>query len=209
MAVSTQEKFEWVGGSPVLDFTNTVTCTPGGLENERLNAYADLVEWAREAGLLSRKEAGRLEAVAARSPGAARDAIKRAQQLREVLHEVLFAEAKDQAPSKQAVQRFDAAVAQAASRLTLRPGEAGWSWDWRAGQEDDLTGMLHPIVWAAAKLLTSEDRRFLKHCAADDCGWLFLDRSRNHARRWCDMKVCGNNAKARRFYSRHREVPES
>ena len=51
MAVSTEEGFEWVGGSPVLDFTNTVTCTPGGLENERLNDYADLVEWAREAGL--------------------------------------------------------------------------------------------------------------------------------------------------------------
>jgi predicted RNA-binding Zn ribbon-like protein len=49
----------------------------------------------------------------------------------------------------------------------------------------------------------------LKHCAADDCGWLFLDRSRNHARRWCDMKVCGNNAKARRFYRRHRAAAES
>ena len=209
MAVSTKEGFEWVGGSPVLDFTNTVTCTPGGW---RMSGSTPTPTWSSgrgRRGSCRRKEAGRLESVAARSPGAASDAVKRARQLREVLHEVLFAEAKDQAPSKQAVQRFDAAVAQAASRLTLRPGEAGWSWDWRAGQEDDLTGMLHPIVWAAAQLLTSEDRRFLKHCAADDCGWLFLDRSRNHARRWCDMKVCGNNAKARRFYHRHREAAES
>ena len=93
------------GGSPVLDFTNTVTCTPGGLENERLNAYADLVGWAREAGLLSKKEAGRLEAVAARSPGAAGDALERARQLREVVHDVLFSVARGRAPSEEAVRR--------------------------------------------------------------------------------------------------------
>jgi predicted RNA-binding Zn ribbon-like protein len=204
MAVSPREGFEWLGGSPVLDFTNTVACTAGGLEDERLNAYSDLVAWGRGAGLLSKKEAGRLEGVAGRSPTAASDAVKRARQLREVLHEVLFAESSGQAPSEQAVRRFEGAVALAAARLTVRPSGDGWNWDWKPAKGDDLTGFLHPLVWAAAQLLTSDERRYLKHCAADDCGWLFLDRSRNRARRWCDMKVCGNNAKARRFYHRHR-----
>lgn len=36
----------------------------------------------------------------------------------------------------------------------------------------------------------------------DNCGWLFLDRSRNGSRRWCDMTVCGNRQKARRHYRR-------
>jgi predicted RNA-binding Zn ribbon-like protein len=206
MAVSSRQAFEWLGGSPVLDFTNTVACTAGGLEDERLHAYSDLIEWGLGARLLSKKEAARLQGVAGRSPAAASDAVRRARQLREVLHEVLFAESSGRAPSEQAVRRFDVAVAHAATRLTVRPGGAGWGWDWKPGKEDDLTGFLHPLVWAAAQLLTSDDRRFLKHCAADDCGWLFLDRSRNQARRWCDMKVCGNNAKARRFYHRHREA---
>jgi len=39
-------------------------------------------------------------------------------------------------------------------------------------------------------------------CAADDCAWVFLDTSKNHSRRWCDMKACGNRAKARRFNAR-------
>ena len=122
---------------------------------------------------------------------------------------MLYAESSGTPPSEQAARRFDAAVAQAAGRLTVRPAGAGWKWDWKPGKEDDLTGFLHPLVWATAQLLTSDDRRFLKHCAADTCGWLFLDRSRNQARRWCDMKVCGNNAKARRFYQRHREAAEA
>lgn len=32
-----------------------------------------------------------------------------------------------------------------------------------------------------------------------DCGWLFLDSTRNASRRWCDMAACGNRAKAKRF----------
>lgn len=37
-----------------------------------------------------------------------------------------------------------------------------------------------------------------------NCRWLFLDRSRNRSRLWCDMTVCGNRAKARRHYRRRR-----
>lgn len=44
----------------------------------------------------------------------------------------------------------------------------------------------------------------LKICG--NCGWLFMDRSRNRSRVWCDMRVCGNRAKASRHYYRHREV---
>jgi predicted RNA-binding Zn ribbon-like protein len=39
----------------------------------------------------------------------------------------------------------------------------------------------------------------LKICPADDCLWAFYDFSRNHSRTWCDMRVCGNRAKARAF----------
>jgi hypothetical protein len=48
------------------------------------------------------------------------------------------------------------------------------------------------------------EREHLKVCANPACRWLFLDRSKNHARLWCDMAVCGNRAKARRYADRHR-----
>jgi len=43
-------------------------------------------------------------------------------------------------------------------------------------------------------------------CASDTCGWLFLDTSKNHTRRWCDMKSCGNRAKARKYYSQKKRA---
>jgi predicted RNA-binding Zn ribbon-like protein len=55
---------------------------------------------------------------------------------------------------------------------------------------------------SALRLLGVQDSARLKACPA--CGWLFFDRSKNRSRAWCDMTVCGNRAKAKRFYSAHR-----
>ncbi|CAD7033757.1 hypothetical protein REJC140_03228 [Pseudorhizobium endolithicum] len=55
---------------------------------------------------------------------------------------------------------------------------------------------------SALRLLGETDR--LKICG--HCGWLFLDRSRNRSRAWCDMAVCGNRVKASRHYRRRREA---
>ncbi|BFH70925.1 hypothetical protein J27TS7_47320 [Paenibacillus dendritiformis] len=39
----------------------------------------------------------------------------------------------------------------------------------------------------------------LRVCTADDCQWVFVDRSRPGTGRWCSMKACGNRAKNKTF----------
>ncbi|HEV7251069.1 MAG TPA: CGNR zinc finger domain-containing protein [Shinella sp.] len=58
---------------------------------------------------------------------------------------------------------------------------------------------------SALMLLAQPEPERLKICP--NCHWLFLDRSRNRSRAWCDMAVCGNRAKASRHYRRNREEP--
>ena len=62
--------------------------------------------------------------------------------------------------------------------------------------------ILWPVAVAAADLLTTRDHPLLRECASDECSWLYLDTTRNHSRRWCDMKGCGNKAKVRRYRQR-------
>jgi len=62
------------------------------------------------------------------------------------------------------------------------------------------------LAGSALALLSAEVRRRLRICP--NCRWLFLDRSRNGSRVWCDMTVCGNRAKARRHYNRRRGAAE-
>jgi predicted RNA-binding Zn ribbon-like protein len=64
--------------------------------------------------------------------------------------------------------------------------------------------MLWPVAHAASELLTSEDLAYVRRCASDSCAWLFLDKTKNHRRRWCEMKTCGNRDKARRYYQRQK-----
>ncbi len=56
---------------------------------------------------------------------------------------------------------------------------------------------------SALALATFNEPERLKICP--NCQWLFLDRSRNRSRTWCDMTVCGNRAKANRHYQRQKK----
>lgn len=58
------------------------------------------------------------------------------------------------------------------------------------------------LALSALSLLPRDQSRRIRIC--DNCGWLFLDMSRNASRVWCDMAVCGNRQKARRHYHRQR-----
>lgn len=62
------------------------------------------------------------------------------------------------------------------------------------------------VAWSALTLLSGTETRRLRICG--NCGWLFVDRSRNGSRVWCDMAVCGNRRKAQRHYHRSREARE-
>lgn len=39
----------------------------------------------------------------------------------------------------------------------------------------------------------------LRVCTAEDCQWVFVDRSRPGTGKWCSMKACGNRAKNKTF----------
>lgn len=73
-------------------------------------------------------------------------------------------------------------------------------------QSETLT--VAQLVAVSVVSILSDEREIsrVKLCPGDDCGWLFLDETRNGRRRWCLMETCGNRAKARRNYARRREA---
>ncbi|HWM06740.1 MAG TPA: CGNR zinc finger domain-containing protein [Actinophytocola sp.] len=60
------------------------------------------------------------------------------------------------------------------------------------------------VLAAASRLVVLGEWDRIKICPADDCRWAFFDRSRNHSRTWCSMRVCGNREKARAWRERAR-----
>lgn len=186
-----------------LDFSNTLDWRTGDHVQETLTSYSDLVDWSRKAGIVTAREASQLLRDAARNPKEASKVLEQAILLREALYRIFSELAAHRRPKKNDLDILNDALAEAMSRSRVVPAGERFAWDW-AGRDSALDRMLWPIARSAAELLTSGELEKVRECAGEGCGWLFLDVSRNQLRRWCDMKSCGNRAKARRYYERNR-----
>ena len=189
--------FRFVAGDPSLDFVNTADWTPRGLQADRFTDYARLLEWARGAGVLDAAAARRMGQAATGDPRRAAAALDTACRVRDALQDV-FASAVAGRANVKGLENVNELLADAAAhvRLVRGPGSRlvrGW-----AGLGESPESLLWPVVWAAAELLSSSDVERLRMCAGEDCGWMYVDRSRNGLRRWCEMSVCGTAEKNRR-----------
>jgi predicted RNA-binding Zn ribbon-like protein len=196
--------FEFTGNHLCLDFANTVNERTSSTPRELLNSYDDLVRWSQEAGILSEDDAQRLHAAATQHPEEAEQVLQQALELREAIYRIFSAHISDTEAHEDDLATLNRMLTQAMARASVHSnGKQGFAWDWDESQElVALDRMLWSIVRSVAELLTSEALEFVRMCAADYCGWLFLDTSKNHSRRWCDMKGCGNRAKARKYYKK-------
>ena len=197
------ETFELVGGNLSLDFANTVGSHNSDEPNEHLTGYPALVAWGRQAGILSNRTAQRLIQEAARRPKEAQGVLEGALAFREAIYRIFTAVSEGDVPKANDLNTLNDMLSSALGHSRVVHSEQGFAWDW-ARDEDTLDQMLWPIARAAVDLLTSAERIKVRECANDTCGWLFIDTSKNHSRRWCSMSDCGNRAKARRHYARLR-----
>ena len=203
--------YQLLAGHPALDFVNTLDnrFSEAG-PSELVNSYADLLSFSRQTRLLDPAQvatlAGREESAKAQSAKAA-GVLRVARELREELASLLYLvldeprqpRSLDMTPLQRHFRRAD-------EHRELVWGGAGddaprayWQWGSFASE---LELPLWAIALSAESLLTSPAMDHVRMCGSETCRWLFYDTSKNHSRRWCDMKLCGNRMKARRFQKR-------
>jgi predicted RNA-binding Zn ribbon-like protein len=199
---------EFIAGHPSLDFANTVDWRTSEVPEELLQRYADLVAWSVRAGILEPASASRLEREADARPRAATRAFGRALELREAIHRLFLANAHGGSPHPDDLARVAGSYADAVANAELgrHPSAPGYAWSF--GESDDLDRPVWPLALSAVELLESEQLANVKECGGRGCGWLFLDETRNHGRRWCVSSSCGNRDRVRRYYARKRAEPE-
>jgi predicted RNA-binding Zn ribbon-like protein len=175
---------------------------------ETLLHYADLLRFSLVSGSVDPRQAQTLMAWGIRHPKRSARALERAKNTREAIAILVKAIAKGTPLPGSALQRLEKDARDAWAARALAPSAGGARWQWPEGEPGpDLPR------WAAAldaaRLLTLEGRAPIRECEGAQCGWFFLDESRNRRRRWCSMESCGNRAKARRFYRKKATTPAS
>jgi predicted RNA-binding Zn ribbon-like protein len=197
--------FEYTGGTLALDFANTVNNRLNERREELLTDYGRLLQWAEGANVITKKSGDRLRRLASESPGKAQSVLRHAIQLREAVHEIFSAVVERQKIPGTALTQLNAAVQNASEHARITHANRRFTWEWIL-PDDNLDSMLWPVARAASELLTSDNLAYVRHCTSETCKWLFLDTTKNHRRRWCEMKTCGNRDKARRYYHRQKET---
>lgn len=189
-----------------LDFANTLRWHASEHPRETLKSYTDLVAWARIEKVLSDHEAEQLLNQAVGQPAIANQVYKRAIALREAIYRIFVTLIRGQSPAKDDLANLNDILMSMTRGVHVTSMAQGFEWQWD-GDNDALDSFFRPISLSAAELLISEQRHRVGQCADDrGCGWLFLDTSKNHSRRWCDINDCGNRAKQHRHYQRRHKT---
>ncbi len=194
--------FEITGGHLCLDLANTLDNRPTAEPRELLLNFQDLVSWGLQAGAISDPIGRILRREARRRPQGAQRALDRARKIREDIFRIFSTSTAGHAPPAPALEELNTVVSEALSRRRFKVAGSGVGWDWPESSPPHLDRILWPAVVSAAELLTSADLSRVRECEGERCAWLFMDRSKNRSRRWCDMTVCGNRVKARRHYAK-------
>jgi predicted RNA-binding Zn ribbon-like protein len=191
-----------VGGDLTLDAINTVS----GWKNELEDWIPDITSfltWARTCGLLDAREHNEAARQAKRSPVAAERVLASMKELRLALWSLVdsLEHHKPTAPSDLKVIDEWARRLADAQQMTVRENHIELRFN------PGVSALEFPslrVTAAALWFLKNFPARRIKTCPAHDCGWKFVDRSKNRSRRWCDMAVCGNLTKTRRYRARNR-----
>jgi predicted RNA-binding Zn ribbon-like protein len=196
-------RFLFVGERLCLDFVNTRIVVNGQLV-ELLQGFPDWVEWSLEARALN--------------PGQARQALRRwkgtpqaagafevAKAFRESLRGAAERIATGGKVPENAINRINAVLRHPVYYSSLAPSREGLE-VYRHLVYDKPIQLLVPVGESAADLFSHGDLSLIKKCDNPACVLYFYDTTKNHARRWCSMNLCGNRMKAAAFYERHRNA---
>jgi len=194
-------EFELIGGHPVLDLVNTLDWRfrESGPE-ELLTSYNDLLRFVEQSGLISAAQARKIHRSV--SDKRKEEILTTARELREAAANILYAAVDHGNPQASSLSRLEDAFKEASRHLQSR-----WTGMKLVRELPQSAAPADLPLWllslSATEFMTSDQMHLLRACGSPECRWLFVDTSKNHTRRWCDMKICGNRMKARRFKAQH------
>lgn len=202
-ASSHDRRFQLIAAHPALDLVNTLDWRfrEDGPE-ELLATYDDLLGFCAQAGVLTTKQIRQILRV--QNASAVAGVLAACRELREAVAAVLYATVDDRTLPTSQIKSLERFFHSARIHQRLAWSGRGLAWDWPS-VEVNAELPLWILSVRTESLMTCGDLRRLRACEKPDCRWLFLDTSKNHTRRWCDMKICGNRMKARRYKALHRE----
>jgi predicted RNA-binding Zn ribbon-like protein len=183
-----------IGGHPALDLANTVDDRRGRMKPDRLQSSRDFLVLANRIGFIADEQIDPLER---ETQTGILFGLASMKTLRETVHRIFVEESIGTVAEPAQIWALEFAAKKARTSQRLMYADGVWQWRKQPETFSDVIGL---FALSAADLLTSiGQRRPVRECKREDCGWLFLDTSKNGKRVWCSETRCGTQSRVRRF----------
>ncbi|MFD0766579.1 CGNR zinc finger domain-containing protein [Mucilaginibacter lutimaris] len=189
------------GGLLCLDFTNTVQNRKKSGSLEYLENYTHFLEWCLKVKIATPDEISNFRQIAEHSPASAIGAYHHIILTRELLYKLFSAKAAGESIDEEVLARYNELLSEALRHIGFKNAVDGLEEVWM-NPDNNIVAPLWKVLKSTYEILTSPEVKYVKECSA--CGWLFLDKSRTHTRRWCNPLECGSVDKATRYYHRQK-----
>jgi predicted RNA-binding Zn ribbon-like protein len=195
------EKFPLIGNNLSLDFVNT-RIMENDLPRDLLDGPADVAAWAVAVKLLELPLAKKLGKVW--NEAESRDEFDQVLRFRKVLHALIEAIASSESVTPSTLHAINIQLRRLSGYTEVLPSEEGFTKRFFL-EIREPSQLLGPVAEAASDLLCYGNPAYVKKCENPACVLYFYDGTKNHSRRWCSMKACGNRTKVAAFYERQRQ----
>ena len=196
-----EQRFLFIGNHPCLDFLNT-QIAQNGQPVDLLDTFSDLIMWLMQAHLLDREEAKKAERKWGGQPEGIR-ILDQAREFRTMLREMVERIAAGKPVPQAALEAINGRLRDRVGypQLIRRSGKFEREFQVESQEANQLLGLL---AESASNLLCTCELSLIKQCQNPVCVLFFYDTTKNHARHWCSMSVCGNRIKVAAHYRRKR-----
>lgn len=195
-----ESPFLFIGNHLALDFINTEMI----IKSERtdlLGDFGDLLSWFVEAAVLTQSQANSIRNTLPRDVGTSW--LQRARVLRTEVRGMVEQLTEHKPIPESAIKAINSSMSERPGYFQVVKTKGGFEQRFLSIVEAQEC-LLAPIGEAAGHLLSKVPRTLIKKCANDACILYFFDGSKNHARTWCSMQLCGNRMKVAAFFERQR-----
>ncbi|TWF33871.1 putative RNA-binding Zn ribbon-like protein [Chitinophaga polysaccharea] len=194
------DKLQLDGGCLVFDFINTINNRNKNPHIDYLSNYESFLLWSCKVKITRKSRVQALLEHARQGTEKKSEAFDEIIRCRENLHDFFYAIISGKAPAAHLIESFNALLSFSMRHLSIKIKNGALE----TNIESKMVSLREPLWYigkSAYEVLQTNDWARFKSCPS--CGWLFIDTSKSATRKWCNMKVCGGQDKARKYY--HRE----
>lgn len=165
-----------------------------------LSSLDDILTWGERVHILTGAETA---AIRSQSPANTDAIVASFNEIRSLAEAIVLAGRLRRQPRSHETEQLNHLFSRAMATVRVLPDSQGYRFVLNP-ERDALDRLAQLTILSLADLLTTGLFLRIRICQARDCDLAFVDRSRGHGRRWCDMETCGHEQKMRRLKARRR-----